>query len=100
MEVVLLIEFETEAPERAALLERVGALALTGRGRLSFLGTAPGEAGKPGREVLAVGLLRAAEATALIARWREEGALPAEALVRPLAVQPLWSIEPLALMFP
>ena len=47
MEVVLLIEFETEAPERAALLERVGALALTGRGRLSFLGTAPGEAGKP-----------------------------------------------------
>lgn len=100
MEVVLLIEFEAGAPERAALLERVGALALSGRGRLSFLATAPAEAGRPGREVLAVGLARAAEATALAARWREEGALPAKASVRPLTVQPLWSMEPLALMFP
>ncbi|MET3892510.1 hypothetical protein ABIE41_003586 [Bosea sp. OAE506] len=100
MEVVLLIEFEAAAPGRAALLERVGALALTGRGRLSFLGTAPGESPGPGREVLAVGLARAAEASALVARWREEGALPADACVRHLAVQPLWSMEPLALMFP
>lgn len=100
MEVVLLVEFEAGAPERAALLERLGALALTGRGRLSFLGTASGEAGRPGREVLAVGVTRASEATALVARWREEGALPVEASVRPLAVQPLWSMEPLALMFP
>jgi hypothetical protein len=100
MEVVLLIEFEATAPGRAALLERVGALALSGRGRLSFLGTAPGEASGPDREVLAVGLARAAEATALVARWHEEGALPAGACVRHLAVQPLWSMEPLALMFP
>jgi hypothetical protein len=100
MEVVLLIEIEAAAPGRAALLERVGALALTGRGRLSSLGTAPGESPGPGREVLAVGLARATEATALVARWREEGALPPDACVRHLAVQPLWSMEPLALMFP
>lgn len=100
MEVVLLIEFEAAAPGRAALLERVGALALSGRGRLSFLGSAPGEADRPGREVLAVGLARAGDAAALILRWREEGALPAGATVRQLAVQPLWSMEPLALMFP
>ena len=74
MEVVLLVEFEAGAPERAALLERLGALALTGRGRLSFLGTAPGEAGRPGREVLAVGVTRAAEATALVARWLNQDA--------------------------
>jgi hypothetical protein len=100
MEVVLLIEFEAAAPGRAALLERVGALALSGQARLSFVGTEAGGPGEPGRDIVAIGLQRVAAAAGLIERWRGEGVLTDTTRTRLLRVQPLWSIEPLALMFP
>ena len=100
MEVVVLIEFETGAASgRAALLEKVGALALAGQARLSFVGTEAGGSGQPGREVVAIGLARAA-AAGLLETWHGEGVLTASARTRILRVEPLWSMEPLALMFP
>ncbi|HEY5796244.1 MAG TPA: hypothetical protein VIU82_14645 [Bosea sp. (in: a-proteobacteria)] len=101
MEVVVLIEFETGAASgRAALLEKVGALALAGQARLSFVGTELSGSGQPGREVVAIGLARASAAAGLLERWRGEGILSASTQTRILQVQPLWSMEPLALMFP
>ncbi len=101
MEVVVLIDFEAGAASaRAALLERIGALALTGQARLSFVGTETGESGTGERDVVAIGLARASAAAGLLERWRGEGVLPASARTRILKVQPLWSMEPLALMFP
>lgn len=101
MEVVVLIEFETGAASgRAALLEKVGALALAGQARLSFVGTETSGSGLPGREVVAIGLARASSAAGLLARWNGEGILAASTSTRILQVQPIWSMEPLALMFP
>lgn len=101
MEVVVLIEFEAGAASaRAALLERVGALALAGQARLSFVGTEENGAAAPKRDVVAVGLARASAAPGLLERWRGEGILAASTPTRILRVQPLWSMEPLALMFP
>jgi hypothetical protein len=101
MEVVVLVEFEAgRAPERAALLERVGALALAGQARLSFVATEAGALGEPERDVVAIGLPRAAAATGLLESWRSDGVLSEATRTRILRVQPLWSMEPLALMFP
>lgn len=101
MELVVLLEFDAPAPEiRQALLDRIGALALTGQGRLSFVATERDEQGRPAREVIAVGLQSAPGFVSLVARWRSEGALPDGVSVRPLDVEPIWQAEPLALMFP
>lgn len=101
MEVVVLIEFEAGAASgRASLLERVGALALAGQAKLSFVGTDENGSGQPGREIVAIGLARASTAAALLERWRGEGILTETTKTRILQVQPLWSMEPLALMFP
>ena len=101
MEVVVLVEFEAGMePARAALLERVGALALAGQARLSFVATEAGDPGEPASDVVAIGLTRAEAATGLIERWRGEGVLSEATRTRILRVQPIWSMEPLALMFP
>lgn len=101
MEVVVLLEYEAGASAtRAALLERIGALALAGRGRLSFVAVERDEAGRPAREIVAVGFAKAVAVDETLARWRADGALPATASARRLGVEPVWSIEPLALMFP
>ena len=101
MEVVVLLEYEAGASEtRAALLERIGALALTERGRLSFVAVERDGAGRPAREIVAVAFPKAAAAEETLLRWRAEGTLPATVGVRRLGVEPVWSIEPLALMFP
>jgi len=101
MEVVVLLEYEAGASApRAALLERIGALALTGQGRLAFVATERDGAGLPIREIVAVGFARAAAVEATLARWRADGALPATVSLRRLGVEPIWSMEPLALMFP
>lgn len=101
MEVVVLVEFEAgAAPARAALLERVGALALSGQGRLSFVATEAGGPDARERDVVAIGLTRAAAASGLIERWRGEGILTDATPARVLRVEPIWSMEPLALMFP
>lgn len=101
MEVVVLIEFETgAASERAALLEKIGALALAGQARLSFVGTDESGPTAALRDVVAIGLARASAAAGLLERWRGEGILTASTQTRILRVQPIWSMEPLALMFP
>jgi hypothetical protein len=101
MEVVILFEFETGAASgRAALLEKVGALALAGQARLSFVGTESSGSHQSGCDVVAIGLARASAAAGLLERWRGEGILAATTKTRILQVQPLWSMEPLALMFP
>lgn len=101
MEVVVLVEMEAgSSPARAALLERVGALALSGQGKLSFLATEAGGTEGCEREVVAIGLTRAAAASGLIERWRADGILTDATRARVLRVQPIWSMEPLALMFP
>lgn len=100
MEVVLLIEFEAGAAERAALLERVGALALTGRGQLSFVGADSSTEDKPARDVVALSLPTQGAAENLLTRWRSEGVVGPGNPARILRLQPLWSMEPLALMFP
>ena len=101
MEVVVLVEFEAgTAPARAALLERVGALALSGKAKLSFVGIEQGVEGSPARDVVAIGLSRASEAPGLVECWRGEGVLTDATPTRILRVQPIWSMEPLALMFP
>jgi len=101
MEVVVLIEFETgAASRRAALLERVGALALAGKARLSFVATEDGGVAIPGRDVVAIGLPRASAAGGLLEGWRSDGILDDATPTRILRVQPIWSMEPLALMFP
>jgi hypothetical protein len=101
MEVVILIEFETGAASgRAALLEKVGALALAGQARLSFVGTDESDPGQPERALVAIGLRRASAAPGLLEGWRREGILSEATRTRILRVQPVWSIEPLALMFP
>ncbi len=97
----MLIEFETgPASGRAALLEKVGALALAGQARLSFVATEAGGHGTSERDVVAIGLRHASAAAGLLAGWRSEGILAASTPTRILQVQPLWSMEPLALMFP
>ena len=101
MEVVVLIEFEAGAKSaRAAVLQRVGALALTGRAKLSFVATEAGDPDRPDRDVVAIGLASAIAAPGLIANWRSEGILPDTTRSRILQVQPVWSMEPLAMMFP
>lgn len=101
MEAVVLFEFAAdEAGARSWLLDRIAPLALTGDGRLSFVGSDGGEASRPGGEVVAVGFRSMAKAQAVLARWRAEPAFPAGMQARLLRVEPIWSIEPLAVMFP
>lgn len=101
MEAVVLLEYDagTEGV-RAALMERVGSLALAGQGRLDFVATERDGQGQPLREVVAVGFARSASVRPTLERWRAEGALPPTAIVRCLGVEPIWSMQPLALMFP
>ena len=101
MQVVVLLEFNGDsAARRAALLERVGALALTGQAKLSFVGSERDEGGATVRETVAIGFARAAAVPALLDDWRSRGALPADTPVRILTIEPVWSMEPLPLMFP
>lgn len=101
MEVVVLLEYEAgAAATRARLLERIGALTLTGQGRLSFVATERDGVEGPAREILAVGFARSAAVEATLARWRADGALPETVSLRRLGIEPVWQAEPLALMFP
>lgn len=101
MEAVVLFEFAADAAGvRSALLDRIGPLALSGDGRLSFVGTQRDEAGRPGTDIVAVGFRTMATADAVTARWRADPVFPAAVHTRLLRIEPVWSIEPLALMFP
>jgi hypothetical protein len=101
MDAVILFEFESgEAGVRADLLARLSPLALAGEGRLSFVGTEPGEQGQPASEILALAFARMETARSTLLRWRSDPAFPASVTARLLRIEPIWSIEPLPLMFP
>lgn len=101
MQVVVLLEFAPQAAgTRQALLDRIGALALKGQGRLGFVAAERDGDGRPVREVISVGFRNAALASSIVAGWRAEGLVSDALAIRSLAIEPLWPIEPLALMFP
>lgn len=100
MEVIVLLEYESAAALRGALLARIGKLALNGAGRLSFAASEPDAMTASGREILAVGFRDAATAQRLLGNWRAELGPEAAFSARLLQVEPLFSMEPLALMFP
>lgn len=101
MDAVLLLEFAADAADvRSRLLDRIGPLALSGEGRLNFVGSERDETGRPVSDVVAVGFKSIATANAAMARWRADPAFPPGVRARLLRVEPIWSIEPLAVMFP
>ncbi|WNJ93204.1 hypothetical protein [Bosea sp. 685] len=101
MEAVVFFEFASEASGvRSGLLDRIGPIALSGDGRLNFVGTERDERGRPVSEVIALGFKSAETAQAVMLRWRGDPAFPAGVKTRLMRIEPIWSIEPLAMMFP
>lgn len=101
MDAVILFEFDgAEAGIRADLLARLSPLALAGEGRLSFIATEPGEQGRPASETLALAFARMESARSTLLRWQSDPAFPTGVRARLLRIEPIWSIEPLPLMFP
>ena len=101
MQAVILCEFVSgEAGVRAGLLDRIAPLSLSGQGRLSFVATGQGDTGKPMTEIVAVAFVKQHAAEAVLLRWRGDPAFPKAVEMRLLRVEAVWSIEPLAVMFP
>lgn len=101
MEAVVLFDFAAEAADaRSWLLDRIARLALTGDGRLSFVGSDGADTSHPASQTIAVGFRSMAKAQAVLTRWQAEPGFPRGVSARLLQVEPLWSIEPLAVMFP
>jgi len=99
MEAVILFEFAAgEAGIRERLLDRLSPLALRGEGRLAFVAT--DREGAPGSEIVALAFVKMETASARLARWRGEPDFPAGVTSRLMRLEPLWSMDPLALMFP
>ena len=101
METVILMEFASDAAGvRSGLLDRVAPLSLRGEARLSFVGTERDEGGRPASEVIAVGFKSAAKARLAATAWRADPAFSSGVEMRLMRIEPIWSIEPLAVMFP
>lgn len=101
MAVVVLVEFPAAAPGlRENLLGRLAPLTLRGTVRLSFVATERVGADAPAREMLALGFGDAEAAGALVTAWCAAPEIPASVTLRLMQIEPVWSIEPLALMFP
>ncbi len=101
MDAVVIFEFAADAPGvRAGLLDRIGPLALSGEGRLNFVGSERDTPGRLAAEIIAVGFRSVATAQTVLLRWRGDPAFPTSVATRLLRIEPIWSIEPLALMFP
>lgn len=101
MEVVVLIAFDAgAAATNAALLQRIGALAIKGHARLSLMGVDPGTDEQSPQDVVAVGLPTRGFAEKLLGEWRSERVIPSGTPARILRLRSVWSPEPLAFMFP
>ena len=101
MDAVILCEFASEATgARAGLLDRIAPLSLSGEGRLGFVATGRGGEGEPATEIVAVAFAKAQMADKVLLRWRSDPAFPAAVTIRLMRIEPIWAIEPLALMFP
>lgn len=101
MDAVILCEFAPgDAGVRADLLGRIAPLALSGEGRLSFVATGREVPGGTAIEIVAIAFAKELAAETALRRWRDDATFPAAASLRLLRIEPIWSIEPLALMFP
>lgn len=101
MKAVILCEFASgEIGVRAGLLDRIAPLSLSGEGRLSFVATGSGDEDKPATEIVAVAFAREQVADAVMLRWRGDPTFPTAVATRLMRIEPIWSIEPLAMMFP
>lgn len=101
MDAVILFEFEGgEAGIRADLLARLSPLALAGEGRLSFIATERDEKGRATAEIVALAFAKSETARSALLRWQRDPAFPAAVKTRLMRIEPIWSMEPLPLMFP
>lgn len=101
MQAVILFEFDGgEAGIRADLLARLSPLALKGEGRLGFVAVEVEEAGAPASEIIALAFAKSDVARSALQRWRGDPAFPAGVRTRLMRIEPVWSMEPLPLMFP
>ena len=101
MDAVILCEFATgKSGIRPFLLGLVTPLALSGEGRLSFVATGRDDEGNEATEIVAIAFAKARVASAVLLRWRGDPAFPAGVTMRIMRIEPIWSMEPLALMFP
>jgi hypothetical protein len=100
MAALLLLEYDAQADGiRQALLSRIEALAMACQGRLRFVATQR-ENGNAVREIMAVDLANAADAAALLARWRTDAAFPCGVEARTLALEAMRVSEPAEPLFP
>jgi hypothetical protein len=100
MEAVVFLEFASGASGvRSGLLDRIAPLSLSGDARLNFVGTERGDEAQPA-EIIALGFRDAQMAKTVMLRWRGDPAFPVDVEMRLMRIEPIWSIEPLALMFP
>lgn len=101
MDAVILFEFDSEeAGIRSDLLARLSPLALKGEGRLGFVATERDEQDGPGSEIVALAFAKMETARSVMLRWRSDPGFPAAVRTRLMRIEPIWSMEPLALMFP
>lgn len=101
MDAVILFEFDGgEAGIRADLLARLSPFALSGEGRLSFIATERDAEGSPTAEIVALAFTKGETARAALQRWRGDPSFPAGMRARLMRIEPIWSAEPLPLMFP
>lgn len=101
MDAVILFEFEAgEAGVRSDLLARLSPLALKGEGRLGFVAVERDEQGRPMSEIVTLAFAKAETAQSTLLRWRNDPGFPAAVRTRLMRIEPIWSMEPLALMFP
>lgn len=85
---------------RADLLARLSPLALKGESRLGFVASERNEQGGPGSEIVALAFAKAETAQSVLLRWQADPSFPAAVRTRLMRIEPIWSMEPLALMFP
>ncbi|WP_420104453.1 hypothetical protein [Bosea sp. (in: a-proteobacteria)] len=99
MGAILLVEWPaTDPARRRETAGRLSALALRDAERLLF--TAGDPFGDEPAMVLAASFISPERAQAALARWRAEGALPADARLRVLTSEARGAAEPPLLLFP
>jgi len=101
MEAVILCEFDSrEAGLRDDLLGRFSVHALRGEGRLGFVAVEPNGHGDAASEVVTFAFTRMNMARAALRGWRSDPGFPMAVRTRLMRIEPIWSLEPLPLMFP
>lgn len=101
MEAVILCEFASgEAGIRADLLGRFSIHALRSEGKLGFVAVEPDTRDGGAFEVVTFAFARLDTARAALRDWRGDPGFPPLVRTRLMRIEPIWSAEPLPLMFP